>query len=74
MVYDSVHNFNKYSVSNFNETTSVDSKFDTLNKFYKDFKKLEGVKSRTNERKQKKITVLKNASFLYEELISFYKK
>ena len=74
LVYDSVHNFNKYSVSNFNETTSVDSKFNTLNKFYKDFKKLEGVKSRTNERKQKRITVLKNKSFLYDQLISIYKK
>ena len=61
-------------MSNFNETTSVDSKFNTLNKFYKDFKKLEGVKSRTNERKQKRITVLKNASFLYDQLISIYKK
>ena len=61
-------------MSNFNETTSVDSKFNTLNKFYKDSKKLEGVKSRTNERKQKKITVLKNASFLYDQLISIYKK
>ena len=61
-------------MSNFNEATSVDSKFNTLNKFYKDFKKLEGVKSRTNERKQKKITVLKNASFLYDQLISIYKK
>ena len=61
-------------MSNFNETTSVDSKFNTLNKFYKDFKKLEGVKSQTNERKQKKITVLKNASFLYDQLISIYKK
>ena len=61
-------------MSNFNETTSVDSKFNTLNKFYKDFKKLEGVKSRTNERKQKRITVLKNKSFLYDQLISIYKK
>ena len=42
--YDYVHNFNKYSESNFNEI-SDDSKFDTLNKFYKDFKKLNYLKS-----------------------------
>ena len=35
LVYDSVHNFDKYSVSSFNEITSVDSKFDTLNIFLK---------------------------------------
>ena len=41
LMYSSVNNFNKYSVSNFNEISSLDSKFGTLNKFYKDFKKLE---------------------------------
>ena len=40
---------------NFNKIPSIDSKFDTLNNFYKDFKKLEGVKSQTKERK---LTVL----------------
>ena len=39
LVYDSVHSFNKYSVSNFNEISSTDSKFDIINKFYKDFEK-----------------------------------
>ena len=28
--------YNKYRVSNFNEISSIDSKFDTLKKFYKD--------------------------------------
>ena len=37
LMYSSVNNFNKYSVSNFNEISSLDSKFDILNKFYKDF-------------------------------------
>ena len=40
LVYNSVHNFNKYSVSSFNKISSVDSKFDTINKFYKDLLKL----------------------------------
>ena len=59
---------------NFNKIPSIDSKFDTLNNFYKDFKKLKAVKSQTKERKQKKITVLKRTSFLYDQLISTYKK
>ena len=33
LVYNSVHNFNKYSVFCFNEISSIDSKFDTINKF-----------------------------------------
>ena len=59
LVYNSVHNFNKYNVIQFNEISSIDFKLDTLNKFYKDFKKLEAAKSQTKEIKQNKITVLK---------------
>ena len=73
-MYDSVHNFIKYSVFHFNKLSSFDSKFDTVNQFQKIFKKLEGVKSQNNERRQKKITVVKNASFLHDQLINFYKK
>ena len=36
LVYNSVHNFNKYSVSSFNEISSIDSKFDIIYKLYKD--------------------------------------
>ena len=74
LVYDSVHSFNKYSVSNFNEISSTDSKFDIINKFDKDFERLNDVKSRNKETKQKKTTILKNASLLYYELINMYKK
>ena len=70
---NSVHNFSKYSVSNFNKIPSIESKFDALGNFYKDFKKL-GDKSPAEEWKQKKKTLLKNASMLYDELISIYKK
>ena len=41
-------------MSNFNEIISFDSKFDTLNTFYKELKKSEGVKSKIKETKQKK--------------------
>ena len=54
-----MYNFNKHGVSNFNEITSVDSKFNILNKFYDDLKKLEAVTSKTKETKQKKVTLLK---------------
>ena len=32
LVYNYEHNFNKDSVSSFNELSSIDSKFDTINK------------------------------------------
>ena len=37
LVYKSVHNFNKYSASSLNETSSIDSKFDTINLITKIF-------------------------------------
>ena len=73
-MHSSVHNFNKYSLYNFNEISSTDSKFDTLNKFYKGFKKLNDVKSQSENTKKRKITVLKNASLLCAELINILKK
>ena len=68
LVYNSVHNFNKYSVSGFYEISSIDSKFDTLNKFYKDLLKLNDVKSQSKNTKQK------SALLIYYELIDMYKK
>ena len=50
LVYDSRHNFNKYRMSNFIEISSIDSKFDIVNKFYKDFKKLDDVKRKKNKK------------------------
>ena len=54
LVYNSVHNFDKYSVSSFNEISSIDSKFDTINKFYEDFLKLNHVKSQNKIQSKKK--------------------
>ena len=54
LVYNSVHNFNKYSVSSFNEISLIDCKFDTRTKFYKDLSKLNDVKSQNKNTKQKK--------------------
>ena len=52
---DLAHNFNKYSLPSFNEISSIDYKFDAINKFHKDLVKLNGVKSR-EEKKQKEQT------------------
>ena len=54
LVHYPVHNFNKYSVSSFNGISSIDSKFDTTNKFYTDLLKLNDVKSQNKNTKQKK--------------------
>ena len=59
LVSNSVHNFNKYSVSIFNEISSIDSKFGTINKFYKDLLKLNDVKSQNKNTKQKNNCVKK---------------
>ena len=73
LVYSSVHNFNKYSLPNYNEISSIDSKFDTINKFCKDLVKLNNVKSR-DDKKRKKADVLKNATHLYNKWIDINKK
>ena len=54
LVYNFVHNFNKYSVPSFNEISSIDSKFDTIKKFHKDLLKLNDGKSQNKNTKQKK--------------------
>ena len=61
-------------MSSFNEISSIDSEVDTINKFYKDLLKLKDVKSHNKITKQKKTTVLKKASLLYNEWIDMYKK
>ena len=54
LVYNSVHNFSKYSVSSFIKMSSIDSKFDITNKFYRDLLKLNDVKSQNEITKQKR--------------------
>ena len=62
--YSSLLNFSIYSVTNFNEISSTDSKFDILHRFYKDFEKIKDVKSETEETRQRKLKVLNNTSIL----------
>ena len=58
-MYSFVQNFNKYSAYNFNQISSIVSKFHTLNRFYKDVKKLNDVKTENKNTKQKETNVLK---------------
>ena len=53
LYYGSVHDFNEYSVPNFNEISSIDSQFDTITKFYKNLLKLNDAKSQNKNTKQK---------------------
>ena len=48
--YDSVHNFDKYSVPNFNEISSANSKFDSLNKLIKISKRFVLLKVKPNKK------------------------
>ena len=63
LVYNSIRFIMVYKFISFN---------DMINKFYKDLLKLNDVKSQIKI--QSKITVLKNASLFYYELINMYKK
>ena len=42
-------------MSNFNKIISVNSKFDTLNNFYKEFIELLGANGKTEENEQKEV-------------------
>ena len=76
LAYDSVHNFNKYSVSNFNEISSIETKFDTTGKLYQDlFAVKDHLLSKFKIRIQsKKNNCVKNASLPYYEFINMYRK
>ena len=74
LLYSSIHNFNKYSLSNFDEISSTDSKCGTINKFYKDLVKLDSVRIQSDKTKHKKSTVLGNATKRYYNWINRYKK
>ena len=62
-------------MSNFNEISSIDSKFDALDKFYKDLERLETVKSKNKNTKKKKVIVLKmHQCFMMSWLVPVKKK
>ena len=72
--YDSNHNFYKYRLRNFLQISSIESEFDELETFYRDFISLKFLDA-SPEKRGYKSTVLNNASNLYNnELIPEYRK
>ena len=60
-------------MSEFVKISSIESKFDTLETFYKELIDLKSLNARTTENMKHKSTVLNNASELYDDLIKEYK-
>ena len=73
MIYDSKHSFYKYRLSEFNRISSIDSKFDIIEKCYKDFISLMDVDAE-QENIEHKLVVLNTVSNLYGDLIKEYKQ
>ena len=73
MIYDSKHSFYKYRLSEFNKISSIDSKFDIIEKCYKDFISLMDVDAE-QENIEHKLVVLNTVSNLYGDLIKEYKQ
>ena len=72
MIYDSKHFFYKYRLSEFNKISSIDSKFDIIEKCYKDFISLTDVDAEP-ENIEHKLVVLNKVSKLYDDLIKEFK-
>ena len=60
-------------MSEFVKISSIESKFDTLETFYKELIDLKSLNARTTENMKHKSTVLNNVSELYDDLIKEYK-
>ena len=73
LIYDSKHSFYKYRLSEFNKISSIDSKFDTIEKCYKDFITLTDVDAEP-ENIEHKLVVLNKVPKNYDNLIKEYKK
>ena len=73
LIYDSKHSFYKYRLSEFNKISSIDSKFDIIEKCYKDFISLTDVDAEP-ENIEHKLVVLNKVSKIYDNLIKEYKK
>ena len=73
LIYDSKHSFYKYRLREFNKISSIDSKFDTIEKCYKDFITLTDVDAEP-ENIEHKLVVLNKVPKNYDNLIKEYKK
>ena len=74
LIYDQNHNFYKYRLDKFSNISSIESKFDMLEMFYKEFITLKSLEVKTEENTNHKFVVLNNALNEYDKLIKEYKK
>ena len=74
MIYDQNHNFYKYRLDKFSNISSIESKFDMLEMFYKEFITLKSLEVKMEENTNHKFVVLNNALNEYDKLIKEYKK
>ena len=69
LIYDQSHNFNKYKLENFSNISSIESKYSTLEMFYRQFISLKNLDLKTEENIDYKFVVLNLALKEYDELI-----
>ena len=68
LIYDQNHNFNKWKLEKFSNI-SIESKFSTLEMFYREFISLKNLDPKTEENIDYKFVVLNRALKEYDELI-----
>ena len=61
LTYDQNHNFYKYRLDKFPNISSIESTFDMLEMFYKNFISLERLEAKTKENTHHKFVALNNA-------------
>ena len=69
LIYDQNHNFNKYKLEKFSNISSIESKYSTLEMFYRQFISLKNLDPKTEENIDYKFVVLSLALKEYDELI-----
>ena len=74
LIHDPNHNFYKYRLSKFSQISSIETKFNTLEMFCREFTGLKSLQPRTKEIASHKSVVLNNALKEYNKLIKEYKK
>ena len=74
LIYGLDHNFYKYRLSKFSQISSIETKFNTLEMFCREFTGLKSLQPRTKEIASHKSVVLNNALKEYNKLIKEYKK
>ena len=73
MIYDLKHSFEKYKLGKSNKILSIESKFDTAEKSYRDFFKLMDLDTEAENINHENV-VLNDVSTLYDNLIKEYTK